>query len=324
MGEHPGVFAMKCLLPGFALALLMLAGCDPSARSSDPNTRMQRPEGESLAYESCATSSQCNGELRCIDGMCMAGERSRLGDFYAAAGRRALRLGDPAKAAQSYNSAVTKYEQERIAPPVDLLCEQGIAMSEGRSDAKLAEAAARILHKCILVVPGNSSLARRSLDALANLTEVGLDPELLARKETADLYMTGQSEQPDLSSLKLQVSAEGKKNNKRSFTSLTTALAAPASKQALASCWQSYWKKTRKEELRVVVPFEYRFILDEDDESRDRVVLTVGKRRPPSDSDLAAASQCVEDAAAQVAAEAVKGMRDDTRWKTSVAIQIGS
>jgi hypothetical protein len=309
------------------MALLMgtaLMACDSSARSSEGNAPAPRPEGESLAYESCATSSQCSGELRCVDGLCLAKERSRLGDFHAAAGRRALTQGDPAKAAQSYNMAVTQYEQEKLTPPVDLLCEQGIAMSEGRTDSKLAEASARILHKCVLVVPANSSLARRALDALANLTEVGLDPQLLSRKETADLYMTGQAEQPDLSSLKLTVAVEGKKNNKRGFAALITALEAPTSKQAIASCWQSYWKKTRKEELRVVVPFEYRFILDEDDESGDRAILKVGERSAPSDGDLAAASQCVEDAAAQVAAELVKGMRDDTRWKSSVAIQIGS
>ena len=327
MGEHSGVNVMKCSLPGFALALVMgtsLGACDPTARSSEPSAPAQRPDGESLAYESCATSSQCSGELRCIDGVCLAGQHSRLGDFYAAAGRRAIAQSEPAKAAQAYNMAVTQYEQEKLTPPVDLLCEQGIAMAEGRADAKLAEAAARILHKCILIVPGNSSLSRQALDALASLMEVGLDAELLARNETADLYMTGQAEQPDLSSLKLQVSVEGKQNKKRSFAALVAALTAPGSKQALASCWQSYWKKTRKEELRVIVPFEYRFILDEDDESRDRAVLTVGQRSAPADSDLAAASQCVEDAAAQVAAEAGRGMRDDTRWKSSVAIQIGS
>jgi hypothetical protein len=318
---------MKCSLACLASVLVMMtafAGCDSSARSTDPNERALFPEGESLANESCATSSQCSDELRCIDGVCLAGDRSRLGDFHAAAGRRALAAGDSAKAAQSYNSAVTQYEQEKLTPPVDVLCEQGMAMAEGRADAKLAEAAARILHKCILVVPGNSSLARRALNALASLTEVGLDPELLARNETADLYMTGQAEQPDLSSLVLKVSTEGKKNNKRGFASLVTALEAPASKQAMASCWQSYWKRSKKEQLRVVVPFEYRYILDEDDESRDRAILSVGELSSPSDADLAAASQCVVSAAGQVAAEVVKSMRDDTRWKTSVAIQIGS
>lgn len=326
MGEYSGVLANQRSSTRLALTLLVAASlfsCDSSARSTEPAAPAQRPEGESLAYETCATSSQCAGEFRCIDGSCQTSLRSRLGDFYAAAGRRALAAGDTEKASKSYNSAVTQYGKEALAPPVDLLCEQGVALAEGREDKQLAEAAARLLHKCVLVVPGNSHLARNAMTALASLSEAGLDEEVVGRSETGDLYMSGDSQQPDLSALKLSVAPQGKKNKKRSFAALVAALEAPASKQAFAACWQAHWKKTKSETLKVELPFQYRFFLDEDDESRDRATLKMGSRTAPSDANLAAAGQCVESAASAVAAETVKSLRDDTRWDTSVLIQIG-
>jgi hypothetical protein len=277
-----------------------------------------------MAYETCATSSHCAADLRCIDGACQTKERSRLGDFYAAAGRRALADGDVDAAAKSYNAAVTQYEKEKMAPPADLLCEQGAAMAEGREDKQLAEAAARILHKCVLVVPGNSRWARQASDALASLSEAGLEEEVIARSETGDLYMSGEANQPNLSNLKLAILPQGKTNKKRGFETLVAALAAPASKQAFAACWQISWKQSKLETLSVEIPFEYRFHLDEDDASGDRASLKLGTRTPPSDANLATASKCIENAASAVAGEVIKGLRDDTRWNTAILIQIGS
>jgi hypothetical protein len=252
----------------------------------------------------------------------VASNRSRLGDLYAATGRRAVLAGDIEKASKSYNAAVTQYGKEKLTPPTDLLCEQGAAMAHGREDKQLAEAAARLLHKCVLVAPANSRLARQAFDALASLGEAGLDVEVIGRSETGDLYMSGQSMKPDLSGLKLTVTPQGKKNKKRGFATLVSALEGAASKQAFAACWERHWKKSKAESLSVEIPFEYRFFLDEDDESRDRATLKIGTRRAPSDEGLASASQCVEDAARLAAAEAVKGMRDDTRWDTPILIKI--
>ncbi len=299
-----------------------LMGCDSSARSKGGELALG-PEGESIAYESCSTTADCEGELRCIDLLCIDKNRSRLGDFYAASGRRALGTGDTEMAAKAYNSAVTQYEKEKLAPPLDVLCEQGVALAAGREDQQLAEAGARILHKCVLAVPGGGRLARQAYDALASLGEAGLDENVIARSEPGDLYMSGEALQPDLNNLKLSVQPQGKKNKKRGFAALVTALEAPGSKQAFGSCWQSYWKKSKQATLRVEIPFEYHFILDEDDESGDKAVLKIGERQAPGDANLAAAGLCIEDAAAAVATAVVKGMRDDTRWKTSILIQIG-
>ncbi len=325
MREYLGVQANQRLPINLALTFLMAAGliaCDSSARSTKPSASAQRAEGESLVYESCATSSQCAGELRCIDGSCQAKERSRLGDLYAAAGRRAAAAGDTDKASKSYNAAVTQYDNEKLAPPIDLLCEQGAAMAEGRDDKQLAEAAARLLHKCVLVAPANSQLARHAFNALASLSEAGLDEAVIGRSETGDLYMSGESMKPDLSGLKLTVAPQGKKNRKRGFATLITELEGAASKQAFAACWEGYWKKTKSDALSVEIPFEYRFFLDEDDASGDRKTLKVGTRTAPVDSNLASASQCVEDAARLAAADAVKEMRDESRWDTAILIQI--
>jgi hypothetical protein len=199
---------------------------------------------------------------------------------------------------------VTQYGKEKLAPPIDLLCEQGGALALGREDKQLAEAAARLLHKCVLAAPSNSRLARGAYAALASLSEAGLDEEVIGRSETGDLYMSGESMKPD------------------GFATLLSALGGAASKQAYGACWEGHWKKTKSDTLKVEIPFEYRFFLDEDDPSRDRATLKIGARTAPSDSNLASASQCVEDATRLVAAEVIKGLRDDTRWDTTVLIQI--
>jgi hypothetical protein len=217
---------------------------------------------------------------------------------------------------------VTQYGKEKLAPPIDLLCEQGGALALGREDKQLAEAAARLLHKCVLAAPSNSRLARGAYAALASLSEAGLDEEVIGRSETGDLYMSGESMKPDLSGLTLTVTPQGKKNKKRGFATLLSALGGAASKQAYGACWEGHWKKTKSDTLKVEIPFEYRFFLDEDDPSRDRATLKIGARTAPSDSNLASASQCVEDATRLVAAEVIKGLRDDTRWDTTVLIQI--
>ena len=317
IAERFPLFPAALLLAPLALSI----ACDSSARSASPD--VVAPLGESRNYETCASTSDCVDSLRCIDRMCQVEKRSRLGDFHAASGRRLLGLGDPELAARSFNQAVTNYEKESLEPPMDLLCEQGGALAQAREDTQLAEAAARILHKCILGVPASSHLARRAMGDLALLTEVGLESDLLARGETADLYITGTAQQPNLDSLQLTVTGDDK-NKKRSYASLITALQTPAIKTAFAGCWQTYWKASKNEQLNVTLPFSYRFILDEDDESRDRAVLKVEPHSAPTASALAAAAQCVESAALPVALEAAKGMRDDTRWKSDVRIRIGN
>lgn len=307
---------------GLALSLFASAGaCDSAERKGEHVDITQRAPGESTEFESCASTADCVDALRCLDAQCVTTARSRLGDFHAALGRRALGAGEPEAAASAYNDAITVYEKESLTPPTELLCEQGIALAQGREDAKLAEASARILHKCVLAVPPSSALATAAMNALASLGEVGLDGDLLARSETADLYLTGESSGPDLSKLRVQVSSDGK-STKSSFNSFVEELRTDANKAAFQSCWQASWKEHKAELLDVSLNVSYRFFLDPDDESRDRADIKVEEIAGLGGA-AAKSSQCVHAIAVSVGGEVAKKSRQDTRWKSKVRIQIG-
>ncbi len=317
MGDHRAVSAHRPYL--LLASLLSITACDSSARTGANIVAPAAADGQSLAYESCQSTADCESELRCIDGTCLSAQRSRLGDYYAALGRRLLT--DPAASSRAYNLAATQYEQEKLSPPMDLLCEQGIALAAGREDVQLAEAGARILHKCVLGVPPGSHLARAAMDALASLSEVGLEAELLTRSETADLYLTGEAMRPDTESLQLSISGDDK-NKRRSYTGLLEALQTPDARTQFVGCWESNYKLTKNEELQIVLDLSYMFLLDEDDESRDRAVLKLSPVNP-SDPQLEPAQRCVEAAASAIADEYVKGVREDTRWKLSLQLRVG-
>src|SRR5690606_7966858 len=142
-------------------------------------------------HETCARSADCASGLRCFDGTCRRTDQSVLGELHASIGDRALTSGDAAEAAEAYGAAVAQYEKEKLAPPADLLCAQGRALLQERGAApRRLGIAARLLHRCLLGAPAGSSLRDRALDALATLTEHGLDPALIARAEPADAYLT--------------------------------------------------------------------------------------------------------------------------------------
>tara|TARA_R110002096_G_scaffold292224_2_gene486606 strand:+ start:49945 stop:50940 length:996 start_codon:yes stop_codon:yes gene_type:complete len=308
----------------FAFATLLLAplaGCDSAQRSGEQATVVQRPPGESAEFETCASTADCVGTLRCLEAQCQPAVRSRLGDFHAALGRRALVQGELGSAASAFNDAITTYEKESLTPPTELLCEQGMALAQSREDAQLAEAAARILHKCVLTVPASSSIATSAMNALASLGEVGLDGELLARTETADLYLTGESSGPDLSKLSVQVSSDGK-STKSSFNEFVAALRTDESKGKFQGCWQAAWKAHKLEVLDVSLNVGYRFFLDPDDASRDRVVIKA-EEMPGLSGAASETSKCVQAVAQTAAAEIAKKLRQETRWKSKVRIQIG-
>lgn len=295
-------------------AFLATSGCDTAAKSVVPMAEPATIRSE--VYETCAATDDCVEPLRCVDETCLLDSRSRLGDYHAAAGRRALAQGELEDAAKFYNQAVTEYEKDKRTPPADLFCEQGVALTAARDDRQMGEAAARVLHRCLLGVPPGSAFAQRALDSLAVLSEVGLDATLLARAEPADLYLTGQPAAPDLSGLKLKVSVDGS-SRKKSIASLVTVLGDGAAMSKFAPCWLAHWKKTKVPLLKVEVPLDYRFRLDEDDEARDKAIIEAG-----SDSGTSEADKCVGRAALEIAMEAAKGMRDDTRWKKKFTISL--
>lgn len=304
----------------FLLAAVAFGGCDPSARGSS-NGEPAAPPRTSAAYESCAGAAGCAEGARCVDGVCTLA-RSRLGDFHVAVGAHALAQGAINDSVQSYNAAVTQYEQEGLEVPADVFCAQGRALTEARMDPQKAEAAARVLHRCLLGVPGGSALYRRALADLAVLGEVGLEPTLLTRDEPADLYLTRAPSKPPLDALALSVSGDAKRAPS-TYKTLLEALGSDDAKAKLAPCWESYWKATREDAFQVTLPFSYRLRLHEDDPSLDKAFLELGNVDEPGDPAQAAAQNCARGVAEEIAAEVAKGLKADQRWKANVTISLG-
>jgi hypothetical protein len=299
------------------LAFALAAACDGKAKSEQVPGAAAPSQVSSRSMESCARSADCLDGLRCVDQRCATIERSAVGDQLAAAGRDALARGDAGKAAEYYLQAVAKYEAEVLEPPADLYCEQGKALTALRMDKQKAEAAARVLHRCLLAVPPGSRLARGAHDSLAKLMQVGLDPELLSRKEPADLYLTKEPSQPSLDKLPYKVTGDSK-NRRKSHAAVIEALSEEATKSLLGPCWEANWKATQKKTLEVTLPVSYRFILDEDDEALDRAVLEVEDSKSPGE-----AASCVKQVVTERLAAVAKASREDTRWKATITVHLG-
>ena len=109
------------------LACLPLMACESPVNSGA--TQVVPVQKPTLDGETCDHSGQCEGELRCIDSICQTSVRSRLGDYYAAAGRVAMQSGDGPGAANEFNLAVTQYETDKVDLPNDVLCGQGRALA---------------------------------------------------------------------------------------------------------------------------------------------------------------------------------------------------
>ena len=61
------------------LAVVCSTGCDPRAKSSSSDA-VASSDRQSRAYESCATTSDCTGELRCFERVCRSTQASVIGD----------------------------------------------------------------------------------------------------------------------------------------------------------------------------------------------------------------------------------------------------
>ncbi|MBL4634683.1 MAG: hypothetical protein JKY56_12490 [Kofleriaceae bacterium] len=296
------------------VSCLPLAACEAPVKSSSAQSIvLQKP---SLEMESCDNSGQCAGELRCIDATCQSLKRSRLGDFYAEAGRVAMLGIDPMEPSIQFNAAVAQYDSEGLELPIDVLCGQGSALAMARADVKLGEAGARVLHRCLLKTPPNSSIARSALRSLVSLSEAGLDPTVLARDEIGDLYLSGDAMVTDPVEVQVAFQDDGKASKKRGFGSLMAALQGAGSLSAMKSCFPS----DAKGPVAVELAFSFRYFMDEDDEARDRFVLSLESESGSS----SAASTCVH-AATQVVIDSLgKTIRDRGKWKSSVTVTLSS
>ncbi len=254
----------------WAIALLALLACDPSASTTDVEAALAGPHAQ--AWESCVTSGDCTDGLRCFATMCRPPEVSTLGDYYWVAASRALDEGRLNAAIEHYGKAGSQYEAETLDVPLALRCERGHALVLGRDRADRAEEGARVLHACLLAAPPASPLRVQALRDLAVLADQGLDPLLLARAELAPKYLVKVSRRPS-EGVEVVVTSDAK-TSARSHRTVLEALRSATLESELMACWQAQWEEAEGAALTTEVPLVHRFVqgtYEEDDRWRVQV-----------------------------------------------------
>jgi len=301
-------------------AIIMLAAaCDPSAKASGEGGALADEQRSQLG-ESCGTSLHCASGLRCLDQVCRAAKASTIGEFHAAAGDTAMARKDVMAAIEHYTQAVNQFEADKIDPPAQLLCALGGALAQDRDDRTNGELSARMLHKCLLGAPAGSSLRRTAMRHLSLLSEVGLDPLLLARSEPADAYLTKQAAAPALDKLSVTATAQGRAPGSRTYKKWIDELSTPAVKAALAPCWEAYFKETREPRLTVQLSFKYSYRLD-DYEDFERSTLDIDEVAVGSDP-ISKAHSCARTVLSPIADDYSRG-GFETKWNAVLNITIG-
>lgn len=289
-------------------------GCEAKANQLSPDR-------QSKAWESCAATRDCAGELRCIDQMCKRPVRTDVGDYLVASGRAALARGEIDYAVAQLTEAERQYLNEKQEVPADVHCALGAALVKLRRDPVKAEEAARRLHRCVRALPDGSAMRDRGLASLAVLGEVGFDPVHLGRDQVADRYLTRAPRKPPVAELDV-VPTANPPSKRKSFEKWMAALGSdPEIKAALVPCYEAWWKATRKKSLSITLPFRYRFRLHPDDEALDRGLLKIEEIKAPADANLAAATRCAATALGPIADDAGKDYPDG-RWDSKITLAI--
>lgn len=305
----------------FALALVLAAfGCDSKAKASDPGGREERKP--SKEYESCGTSSHCDGDLRCFDHVCKRTSRSPVGDYYAALGEVQTSRA-PADAITSFATALDQYKTEKIALPADIDCGYGAALARDPSNREHAELGARVLHRCILAVPVGSSLRDRALTALAGLQAAGLNPLALGGTGLADRYMTGPAAAPPpppSSALGVTVTATPPAAGK-SIQAVIDKLGDPDVKAALVACATTYIANTKKDTLATTVGVKVSYLPSQYDDEQGAFAITIEPPTAlPAGTPEASADTCVHSVV-DPAIKAVTGVHDAGTTKLAIAVK---
>ena len=305
---------------GLLLVLLgWAAACDPAVRTDSRAGTAPSGELRSRELETCSRSADCAGELRCIDAVCRAARAPVLAEIHAAVGDRALAAGKPREAADAYGLAVSQFEKEKVAPPVDLLCNQGRALSLELGDR--APLAARALHRCLLGAPPGSELRRRALGDVAALVDLGLDPQLMARAEPAADYPLRAPPAPPAGTLEVKVAVQSRSRAgslKRFQRLLETR---PEVRTALAGCWKPYWEATHKGEMAVTIAYRYGYELDALDDL-DHTWIRSAESAPPAEPALAEATRCARSALDPLASAEGRKMGEEARWDAAVTFTV--
>jgi hypothetical protein len=299
-----------------AITAALGGGCDPRA---EPVGGGGVDDQLSRVGESCATSLHCRPGLRCFDQVCTTGETAVLGELYATMGASAFEGGDVERAIEAYGWSVKAYEQAQLAPPASVMCGQGRALVAARSDPTRGELAARVLHRCLLEARVGTPEREAALRALSLLLDVGLDPDLLARRELVDHYLTRAVRLPDTSTLDVAVTPKGTPPRADTFDDWLAVLRAEPARVAVAPCWQRFAEATLEDTLTVALVLRYSFRLDKYDDL-DRSLLAVDAQAS-GEAPLAQASRCVAAALAPLADAYAEGAPEAT-WRATVELRI--
>lgn len=303
-----------------ALALTALltagfAGCDPNAKANSNDNALASADRQSKAYESCARTSDCSGELRCFDHVCRSTQASVIGDYHAALGAQELAAGNIDAAIKAYTDAVNTYEADKLPLPLSVLCGKGRALTAARDNREQAERAAKTLHNCLLRAPVGSSARVHGLADLAKLGAAGLDPVLLGRDKTADEYLTKKPKGPASDKIKLEVTGQVKKAT-AGYSAFITEL--QGLRTQLLPCWENHYKATQEAALATTIKFKSRFQEGEFEED-DGYRLTIKSAPPAAGSGQA----CVFDIVKPVAEAHSKANRKKLgRWEADITLSL--
>jgi hypothetical protein len=300
------------------VASLCLLACDPRIQPESPEARAAVPGAPpSTLGETCGSTAHCGDGLRCVEAVCVAAKSSRLGDYQQAAGRLALGRGDVARAQERFAAAIAAYEADKQPVPASLLCDAGAALRRKSGDAKAAEQAARLLHRCLLATPARSSEYARALVELAELEGEGLDATHLVKDAPSDMYLTRPAVRPQVKPVIALTSAAPPRD--RGFTKLAERVPGEA---ALARCYQAYVDASGKSALAVAVELKARVTLGDDDVV-EASRLDVGPAGADSgDAALDQAAACVRAALLPLAEAMGKERAFSSSWRAVASVEM--
>lgn len=191
---------------------------------------------------------------------------SRLGEYYWVAGQVNADKGRLGPAVDAFQRAISEFESEKKDIPAGLLCDYGAALRRRIGDARAAEQAARLLHRCFLTAPLGTPERTRALRELVELEPAGLDPALIGRDTPSDTYLIRPAAKAPTDKLKVTV-ARTQKAGDRGYEGWAKLLETNAdARAALARCFEPYWQATQKTTVAAAMPVKLKARLDDDDE----------------------------------------------------------
>jgi hypothetical protein len=297
--------------------LALLAACDSRATTQ---AAPSRADLKSRELETCGATVDCQDGLRCFDQSCRRTDRSVLGDFQAAVGSRAEATGDLEAALTAYAEAIARYGSDKLATPVEIDCAYGRALIKGKANRERAELAARVLHRCLQATPVGAPLRAVTLAHLAELLELGLEPQHLAAKDAADVFLSKAPSVPSSAKLTVGVSAEPTPGGK-SWPAVSARLGQSDLRPGLVRCWEAFYAATQTPQLAVRFGLKSRFITNpdypDDDDGRWAVAIESASGLTGPE---AAADSCVRAVLEPVLKKA-EGVRDTFATRLTLTIQ---